>query len=79
MVLVSTLQFDAEGDLSALGEFDGVTDEIDYHLAESSHVSGQRVGHVGRYLETELEAFLIRAVSERADRVGYALAEPEAR
>ena len=64
-------------DLAALGELDGVADEVDQDLAEAAGVADQGVGHVVGDVEGQLQALLVGPQAERPHRVAQAVAEVE--
>ena len=64
-------------DLAALGELDGVADQVDEDLAEPDRVADQAVGDVGGDLAGQLQALGVGPEGQRLQRVVEAVAEGE--
>ena len=72
-------QFDVQPDLAALGELDGVVDEVRQDLAEAERVAQQMLGNRRRDMGQELQALVVRLLGgERRDRADH-FVEPEVR
>ena len=72
-------QFDVQPDLAALGELDGVVDEVRQDLAEAERVAQQMLGNLRRDVGEELQALVVRLLrGERRDRADH-FVEPEVR
>ena len=70
-------QLDLQPDLAALGELDGVVDEVGQDLAEPQRVAEQMLGNAGRDVGQELEPLVVRLLGgERRDRADD-FVEPE--
>ena len=54
---------------AALGELDGVADQVDQHLAQAPGIADERVGHVRSNVAGQLEPFLVRARRQQAHGV----------
>ena len=66
-----------EPDLAALGELDGVVDEVGQDLAEPQRIAEQMLRDAGRDVRQELEPLLVRLLRrQRRDRADD-LVEPE--
>ncbi len=68
-----------DADLAALGELDGVADEVEDDLSEPARVADDGVGDVGRDVADQLEVFLVRAQGQRLHRALEVLAQTERR
>jgi hypothetical protein len=71
-------QLDVEPDLAALGELDGVVDEVGEDLAEAQRVAEQVFRKAGRDVREELEALLVRLLRGERDDGADDLVELEA-
>ena len=59
-------------DFAALGELDGVVDEVGQDLTEAQRVAEQLLGNRGSDMDQELEPFLVRLLGrERGDRADH--------
>ena len=66
-------------DFAALGEFDGVANQVDEDLPQPTRVAQQCVWHIGGDFEHELETFLVGSQPESGDGIGQGFSEPEIR
>ncbi len=55
-------------DLAALGEFDGVADQVDQHLPQAGRVAGQVMRHL---LGDEIDEFDTLGRAAFAEQIGY--------
>ena len=66
-----------DDDLAALGELDGVADQVDEHLAKPSRIAEDGRRHVRLDVTGQLEALLVRARRQQPDRLLHGLAQVE--
>ena len=64
-------------DLAALGELDGVADQVDEHLPQPAGIADRDAGHVGQHVADELETLLFGAQRQRLQQVGEMIADRE--
>ena len=65
-------QIDVQADLAALGELDGVVDEVGQDLTEAKRVAEQLLGNRGSDMGQELEPLIVRLLGrERGDRADH--------
>ncbi|MCY1520765.1 hypothetical protein D9M68_555520 [compost metagenome] len=50
----------AQFDLAVLGELEGVGQQVEQDLAQADHVADHGLGHFGRDLDGQMQAFLLR-------------------
>jgi len=62
---VTGLVFDGDEDFAGFGELDGISDEIDQHLANAPRVTEQCRGNVRLNFVIECQALLLGAKTER--------------
>src|SRR5690606_31404662 len=79
MGAVIDLPSHTQADFAVLRELDCVPDEIEDHLAQSSGIALEDLGHVGGDFARELEALLVRAQRDRLERALERLANLELR
>ena len=58
-VVAAGVDRDAQQDLAAMGELDGIAHQVDEDLAEPPGVSDHHVRHVGVNVEIELQPLLV--------------------
>ena len=59
-------------DFAALGELDGVVDEVGQDLTEAKRVAEQLLGNRGSDMDQELEPLIVRLLGrERGDRADH--------
>ena len=61
----------------ALGELDGVADQVDQHLPQPARVADQAVGHVGADVAGQLQPLGVGAHGQRLERVAERVAQGE--
>src|SRR5258705_13302075 len=59
---------DANDDLAAIGELDGVAHQVHEHLADAKRVAHERIGNRGLDVHHQLAALLVRPQRERLQR-----------
>ena len=68
---------DLEGDLTGLGELDGVVDEVGQDLGQTQGVADQVVGHPGGDMDEEFQALLVGLEANHGGDVAEDVVEPE--
>ena len=58
----------ADDHLPRIGEFHGVADEVDQHLAQPAGVTHHELGHVWTHVQDQLDAFVGRGFRKKLDR-----------
>src|ERR1035437_6598617 len=66
---------DLDEDLSALGEFDRVADQIDNDLAEASRIAQHHARDIRQDVANQLEPFLLGPQRERLHEIGQMIAD----
>ncbi len=77
LFVVSTLNGHQQHHFAALGELDGVADQVDEHLPQPAGVAHQHLGHVRRNRVGQLEVLLVGPHAERFERIAQAVVEVE--
>src|ERR1700730_4862886 len=62
-------------DLTAFGEFDGIADQIDHDLTDSSGIAQESVGDIRLNVVNKLQTFLMSAIAQGFHGFSQALAQ----